>query len=105
MTNIFVPIVLVMLIMACNQTNSTQQQPENKAVPTETEVPMGSGEAKAIVVDTKKLALDTDPVCGMPIAEIADTNTHEGKLYGFCSVECKESFKKSPKQYLTATAH
>ena len=46
------------------------------------------------MVDNKK-----DPSCGMPVtAGIADTVHYEGKILGFCSVECKEQFLKNPKE-------
>jgi len=52
-------------------------------------------------------AMVTDPRCGMNIdrskavAE-AHTYTYQGKTYYFCSRDCQEEFKKSPKKYLTA---
>jgi YHS domain-containing protein len=48
------------------------------------------------MVDYKK-----DPVCGMPLtAGIGDTAHYNGKVYGFCSKECKDNFLKDPKSYL-----
>lgn len=42
-----------------------------------------------------------DLVCGMPVkAGVADTAYYKGKLYGFCSTECKNEFKKNPEGYL-----
>jgi YHS domain-containing protein len=44
------------------------------------------------MVDNKK-----DPNCGMPVtAGIADTVHYNGKVYGFCSDECKQAFLKNP---------
>jgi YHS domain-containing protein len=44
------------------------------------------------MVDNKK-----DPSCGMPLsAGIGDTVYYKGKLYGFCSDECKQLFLKNP---------
>jgi len=44
------------------------------------------------MVDNKK-----DPSCGMPVsAGIADTAHFKGKVYGFCSAECKSLFLKNP---------
>jgi YHS domain-containing protein len=44
------------------------------------------------MVDNKK-----DPSCGMPVsAGIADTAHFKGKVYGFCSSECKNIFLKNP---------
>jgi YHS domain-containing protein len=43
-----------------------------------------------------------DPVCGMALTLIEDveTSTLEGKTYGFCSKECKETFEGDPKKYI-----
>jgi len=50
------------------------------------------------LVDYKK-----DPACGMPLTtELADTTRYKGKLYGFCSRECKEEFEKNPAGYVAA---
>ncbi len=47
------------------------------------------------LVDYKK-----DPACGMPLtAGLEDTTRYKGKLYGFCSKECKEEFLKNPDGY------
>ena len=44
------------------------------------------------MVDNKK-----DPNCGMPVtAGIKDTVHYNGKVYGFCSDECKQAFLKNP---------
>ena len=45
------------------------------------------------MVDNKK-----EPSCGMPLtAGIQDTVHYNGKVYGFCSDECKQIFLKDPK--------
>ena len=42
------------------------------------------------LVDNKK-----DPSCGMPVsAGVSDTLHYKGKVLGFCSTECKDSFMK-----------
>ncbi len=47
----------------------------------------------ANMVNNKK-----DPSCGMPLtAGIEDTVHYNGKVYGFCSDECKQIFLKDPK--------
>lgn len=44
------------------------------------------------LVDNKK-----DPSCGMPVtAGVSDTLHYKGKVLGFCSTECKDSFIKDP---------
>ena len=41
-----------------------------------------------------------DPSCGMPLkAGLEDTTTYKGKLYGFCSKECKDAFLQDPAGY------
>jgi YHS domain-containing protein len=42
-----------------------------------------------------------DPVCGMNVDEkkAAGTVSHKGKVYYFCSVNCKAQFDKAPKKY------
>jgi len=52
---------------------------------------------------SSKFANDKDFVCGMAISDdFTDTVRYEGKLYGFCSESCKETFLESPQKYLTA---
>src|SRR5579872_5985866 len=51
---------------------------------------------KALAFDNKK-----DLSCGMPLtAGVEDTVHYKGKLYGFCSSECKEEFLKNPEGHL-----
>lgn len=51
---------------------------------------------KSLAFDYKK-----DPACGMPLtAGLEDTTTYKGKLYGFCSKECKNEFLKTPHSYV-----
>lgn len=48
------------------------------------------------------LTTDIDPVCHMSVTTgYADTTRHNGKVYGFCSHMCKESFVKEPERFLT----
>jgi YHS domain-containing protein len=94
-------LLFLMLLQACNPSSNQTQVPENKAVPTE----MGASEKK-LAVDSKTLAIENDLVCGMPIKHaVADTVTYQGKLYGFCSAECKHAFTEAPTQYLSSTSH
>ncbi|MDO8140756.1 MAG: YHS domain-containing protein [Candidatus Brocadiales bacterium] len=43
-----------------------------------------------------------DPVCGMVISDTtkASSEEYKGKVYYFCSDNCKKTFKKSPKSYI-----
>jgi YHS domain-containing protein len=39
--------------------------------------------------------------CGMPLsAGLEDTAHYKGKIYGFCSKECKEDFLKDPEGHI-----
>jgi YHS domain-containing protein len=43
-----------------------------------------------------------DYSCGMPLsAGVADTAHYKGKIYGFCSAECKADFLSKPEEYLS----
>lgn len=60
---------------------------------------------EAVVVDTAlsrlSYASKKDPSCGMPLkAGLLDTTTYKGKLYGFCSKECKQDFMTDPAGHL-----
>lgn len=51
---------------------------------------------KDLVFDSPK-----DLVCGMPTsAGVSDTAQHSGKVYGFCSKECKDEFIKNPSAFI-----
>ncbi len=48
-----------------------------------------------------EFAVNKDLSCGMPLsAGVEDTAHYNGKIYGFCSTECKETFLKDPAKYL-----
>jgi YHS domain-containing protein len=50
-----------------------------------------------------KLANKRDYICHMPTAAgIVDTAMVDGKIYGFCSKECKAEFVKNPAGYIAA---
>lgn len=43
-----------------------------------------------------------DPVCGMETDQLAENMLeHEGRIFFFCSDECKARFKADPAKYLT----
>jgi len=59
----------------------------------------GNGESPAL--KNLSYAYNRDPSCGMPLkAGLQDTTTYKGKLYGFCSKECKDEFLKDPAGYV-----
>lgn len=52
----------------------------------------------------EKLEEVKDPVCGMKI-DLGKTqfkSKYQGKIYGFCSAECKATFDKNPYQFAEA---
>lgn len=73
----------------------------NKTEP-KTETAPASTEAKKVEIKLSDLSANQDFVCGMPLEEgsVADTFRYEGKLYGFCSSECKDSFALKAASYL-----
>lgn len=41
-----------------------------------------------------------DPICQMKTADfLKDTANYKGKVYGFCSENCKNKFKKNPEKH------
>lgn len=80
--------VFIVLVFACNQ--------KPKLETTTVQIQKSDSVRKkftADMVDNKK-----DPSCGMPVsAGIEDTVHYNGKVYGFCSDECKQIFLKDPK--------
>src|SRR3546814_17602080 len=46
---------------------------------------------------------DTDPVCGKTVrTETARPSIHEGRVFYFCSRECRERFEAAPDIYIGA---
>lgn len=88
------PVAAIVALAACNQkaeTKAAEQQPEITAAEPET-----------VNVKVSDLATPKDFICGMDVVDgsIADTASYEGKLYGFCSKECKAEFAKEPAKYV-----
>jgi len=84
---------------------SSCHQADNKAAETaaaKTDTAAASQEAEGVLASLKNLpfAYNRDPSCGMPLkAGLEDTTTYKGKLYGFCSKDCKDAFLKDPAGY------
>lgn len=86
---LFYPILIMWIIgaVACNQ-----NPPKQMASPAFNNADSPKPKFTLAMVDNKK-----DPSCGMPVsAGIADTAHFKGKVYGFCSDECKQQFLKNP---------
>jgi len=91
----YIVVLIIAAACSCNQPNATA--PEKKM-------------ESLVVKDTAKndlarlaFASPKDLSCGMPVsAGVSDTTTYKGKLYGFCSAECKEDFLKNAEALLKA---
>lgn len=77
------------LVVGLSFSACSNPQPENAAVPDKVSMEQESSIklAEGVLVSTN------DTVCGMSVGnEPNDTVTVDGKLFGFCSTGCKESF-------------
>lgn len=95
------PIVLI----SCSVVLFSCHQPENKAgaPAAKTDTAASTDETPGVSAALKGLAFayKKDPSCGMPLsAGLEDTTTYKGKLYGFCSKECKDAFLQDPAGYV-----
>lgn len=85
MKRILVAAILLLTVWGCN--NQPKAPSDHNAMEARPETKDFSG---------VKFASDKDPACGMPLsAGITDTATVDGKIYGFCSPECKDEFLAS----------
>jgi YHS domain-containing protein len=83
-------ILLTCISFACNQ--GPKKELSSPAFPASGGTDSAKQKFTVAMVDNKK-----DPSCGMPVsAGIADTVHYNGKVYGFCSDECKQIFLKNP---------
>jgi YHS domain-containing protein len=98
MKKIFFCVMAMGAIAGCHQGATSQQIAADQAAKARDSAAQAATAFKKTVislVDYKK-----DPACGMPLtAELEDTTRYKGKLYGFCSKECKEEFLKDPEGY------
>jgi YHS domain-containing protein len=86
--------LLIVMIMTAALAFSCNQGPKNEitSVPVVSAVDSAKPKLTRDMVDNKK-----DPSCGMPLtAGLEDTVHYNGKVYGFCSEECKNQFLKNP---------
>jgi YHS domain-containing protein len=79
-------IVSGLAMMGCSPQEKTQSEPQRTRV--ETQAPQEVTQAK-------------DAVCGMSVSSDSPHKTvYEGKVYYFCSVDCKDAFMKNPSEYV-----
>jgi YHS domain-containing protein len=85
----FLAIAIVITAMAsCNN----HKPADTKTESSDSSVKVVKAKYTLNMVDNK-----IDLSCGMPLtAGIEDTCHYNGKVYGFCSKECKDEFVKNP---------
>jgi YHS domain-containing protein len=87
--------VAMLAMAACHQGSATATAARPSAYDSAARAAAVFKKAVISLVDYKK-----DPACGMPLtAGLEDTMRYKGRLYGFCSKECKEEFLKNPEGY------
>jgi YHS domain-containing protein len=92
-----ISIVIIAAAFGCNQPKTETTEKKMEAME-----PAKDSAVKSNLASLN-FASKNDLSCGMPIsAGLSDTTTYKGKLYGFCSAECKEDFLKDPEAHLAA---
>lgn len=77
-------------LVACNSATDKDKTPAPAPAATAIMPADSTKSFDQALVDNKK-----DPSCGMPVtAGVSDTLHFKGKVLGFCSTECKDSFVK-----------
>jgi len=93
----FIPILFI-AFAACNHHQSENKKEMEIKSSVDDSTKQLTSSLDSLEVDNKK-----DPSCGMPTkGHVADTTTYQGKLYGFCSSECKAEFLKNPAAHVVA---
>ncbi|MEP6749883.1 MAG: YHS domain-containing protein [Bacteroidota bacterium] len=93
----FVALLTTIIISCQNHPSSTAPVVKSDTLPAVSNLTDSFAGLKKLHFDYAK-----DPSCGMPLSvEVEDTTHYKGKLYGFCSKECKDTFLKDPGAYIT----
>ena len=96
MNKFFVTVIMV-AAFSCNQPATVAPEKKMETTMAPVKDTTSNNLAKLEYASKKDLS------CGMPIsAGLSDTATYKGKLYGFCSAECKADFLKDPEAHLAA---
>jgi YHS domain-containing protein len=95
--NIKIPLLLLVILSSCN--NNTETKTDSPSV-----MPPAAKDSVVVArinIAETDLADKKDVVCGMPAFQyLSDTAVYNGKIYGFCSKDCKNDFLKDPASYL-----
>jgi len=96
MKKIVLGIIIITAMAGCNNQPEKTVEKETKPMPVVKD--SIADKFAGLAFDSKK-----DLSCGMPIsAGLNDTAHYKGKLYGFCSAECKADFLKNAETLLKA---
>jgi YHS domain-containing protein len=94
--NVLFALLLVTVLFACKNNNNAkavEATPKDSTVAAQPKQPF----------DGVEFASKMDLACGMLLtAGIQDTAHYKGKIYGFCSNECKTDFLKTPEAFLAS---
>jgi YHS domain-containing protein len=98
MTKNLIMMALLMAVASCHSNHTANQATAAKDSMSWATAPSPKPDLKSLHFDYPK-----DPACGMPLtAGLEDTTHYKGKLYGFCSKECKDAFLKEPESITAA---
>jgi YHS domain-containing protein len=88
-------LIISILFIACH--NNYDKDKKTPKIPASQQMTMPQNKYAGIHFASSK-----DLACGMPLkAGIDDTAHYKGKIYGFCSTECKDEFLKNPESHLS----
>ncbi|HNR20264.1 MAG: YHS domain-containing protein [Bacteroidetes bacterium] len=91
-------LILIALVVTFTACQNKQQQPEVKTAPALEEAAAKKDAGNQVQY---ALASDKDFICGMTVvAGECDTTMYDGKIYGFCSPDCKVEFNTNPAKYI-----
>ena len=94
---VLINVFFVCLLVACKNEKHKQA---NKIINKKRPKPLNTNIINEIIIDTNLLASKKDLVCYMPLwTGIGDTCVYKGKIYGFCSKDCKSDFLKNPLEF------
>lgn len=98
-------ILATAILFSCNEAKKEENKPAENATisPAPIQTPEAEKKDSVVKINIKEsdLASKQDPVCGMPAFKyMEDTTVYNGKIYAFCSKECKADFMKNPGEYV-----
>jgi YHS domain-containing protein len=94
--NILFTLLLSIELFACKNSNNVRVTETTHKDSTTVAIPKQP-------FDGIEFASKMDMACGMPLtAGVQDTAHYNGKVYGFCSSECKSDFLKAPETFLSS---